>query len=87
MTPDDDEADEALDIGDVEEFATDVAQQIEESNALMCHAHARSGAGNRRPHADDQELMDLERCATQLASFDANSEVDELSKSEPSVYI
>ena len=87
MTPDDDKADEALNIGDVEEYAADLAQQIEESNALMCHARAHSGAGNRRPHTDDQELMDLERCATQLASFDTNSEVDELSESEPSVHI
>ena len=87
MTPDDDEADEAFDIGDVKEYAADLAQQIEESNALMYHARAHSGVGNRRPHADDQELMDLEWCATQLMSFDANCEVDELSESEPSVHI
>ena len=87
MTSDDDEANEALDISDVKEYAADLAQQIEECNALMYHVCVCSGAGNRRPHADDQELMDLERCATQLASFDTNSEVDELSKSKPSVHI
>ena len=87
MTPDDDKVDEALDISDVKEYAAYLAQQIEESNALIQYACAHSGVGNRRPHADDQELMDLERCATQLASFDANSEVDELSESKPSIHI
>ena len=59
MKPDDDKADEALDISDLEKYATDSAQQIEESNTLVSYASSLFPSAmtirpvfSLNPHAD-----------------------------------